>query len=65
MLSQPCAGGSSGASTGGGGAKRLSGRELESLQQLHAFFSGLVDDMAAAVQRLALQGFNQWLVRIA
>ncbi|WIA12907.1 hypothetical protein OEZ85_006525 [Tetradesmus obliquus] len=42
--------------------KRLSGRDLEHLQQLHAFFSGLVDDMAAAVQRLALQGFNQWLV---
>lgn len=43
--------------------KRLSGRDLEHLQQLHAFFSGLVDDMAAAVQRLALQGFHQWLVR--
>eukprot|EP00883_Tetradesmus_obliquus_P013560 jgi/Sobl393_1/6519/SZX69264.1 len=42
--------------------KRLSGRDLEHLQQLHAFFSGLVDDMAAAVQRLALQGFHQWLV---
>jgi hypothetical protein len=42
--------------------KRLSGKDLEHLQQLHAFFSGLVDDMAAAVQRLALQGFNQWLV---
>jgi hypothetical protein len=42
--------------------KRLSGRDLEHLQQLHAFFSGLVDDMAGAVQRLALQGFNQWLV---
>jgi phosphoserine phosphatase len=42
--------------------KRLTGRDLEHLQQLHAFFSGLVDDMAAAVQRLALQGFNQWLV---
>ncbi|WIA33058.1 hypothetical protein OEZ86_006214 [Tetradesmus obliquus] len=42
--------------------KRLSGRDVEHLQQLHAFFSGLVDDMAAAVQRLALQGFNQWLV---
>jgi hypothetical protein len=42
--------------------KRLSGRDLEHLQQLHAFFCGLGDDMAGAVQRLALQGFNQWLV---
>jgi hypothetical protein len=45
--------------------KRLSGRDLEHLQQLHTFFSGLGDDMAAAVQRLALQGFNQWLVSSA
>jgi phosphoserine phosphatase len=42
--------------------KRLSGRDLEHLQQLHTFFCSLGDDMAAAVQRLALQGFNQWLV---
>lgn len=45
-----------------GTSKRLTGCDLEHLQQLHVFFSGLVDDMAAAVQRLAMQGFNQWLV---
>eukprot|EP00878_Enallax_costatus_P009381 GHUV01009803.1.p1 GENE.GHUV01009803.1~~GHUV01009803.1.p1 ORF type:complete len:288 (+),score=116.50 GHUV01009803.1:305-1168(+) len=43
-------------------SKRLTGRDLEHLQQLHAFFSSLVDDLTAAVQKLALQGFNQWLV---
>ncbi|KAF8067252.1 SEC15A [Scenedesmus sp. PABB004] len=51
------------AAGGGGGAPRgLAGRDLEHLSTLHAFFSGLVDDLTSAVQRLALQGFNQWLV---
>lgn len=41
----------------------MSGRDLEHLQQLHIFFNSLVDDMSANVQRLALRGFNAWLVR--
>lgn len=41
----------------------LSGRDLEHLQQLHHFFHSLVDDMSSNVQRLALRGFNTWLVR--
>lgn len=40
----------------------MTGRDLEHLQQLHVFFNSLVDDMSANVQRLALRGFNSWLV---
>jgi hypothetical protein len=59
-------GSSSTAATGGSSSSRhMSGRDLEHLQQLHIFFNSLVDDMSANVQRLALRGFNAWLVRRA
>jgi hypothetical protein len=70
ILSNSSKAGSGGRNTGGGGmltAANGRGRnnkgDLEQLQLLHSFFSRLVDDMAASVQRLALQDFNQWLVR--
>ena len=57
-------GGSSAAAAGvGGGAGRgLTGGDLEALHQLQGFFNALVDDMSSSVQRLALRGFNAWLV---
>jgi hypothetical protein len=60
------AGASSSSATAGGSSsssRQMSGRDLEHLQQLHIFFNSLVDDMSANVQRLALRGFNAWLVR--
>lgn len=70
MLSgaKPAKGSSSGAAAGGAGSssssssRQMTGRDLEHLQQLHVFFNSLVDDMSANVQRLALRGFNAWLV---
>lgn len=52
------------AATGGGSTRGMSGRDLEHLQQLQLFFNSLVDDMVAHVERLALKGFNAWLVSV-
>jgi hypothetical protein len=46
----------------GSSRQQLTVRDLEHVQQLHTFFNSLVDDMSANVQRLALRGFNAWLV---
>lgn len=40
----------------------MRGDDLAHLQQLAGFFNGLVDELSANVQQLALKGFNQWLV---
>lgn len=46
----------------GSSRQPLTVRDLEHVQQLHIFFNSLVDDLSANVQRLALRGFNAWLV---
>jgi hypothetical protein len=51
-----------GAGSSSSSSRQMTGRDLEHLQQLHVFFNSLVDDMSANVQRLALRGFNTWLV---
>jgi len=52
------------AAAGSSSSRHMTGCDLEHLQQLHVFFNSLVDDMSANVQRLALRGFNSWLVGV-